>query len=388
MMNKILVILIFVSPTWCDCIAQTSGALFTSASSKRIAVGSRPGSVAISDLNADGISDLIVANQGSDDVTILLGDGKGNLKPAKGSPFAAGNSPDDIAIADLNDDGELDLAFPNHDSKHVTLLLGDGQGAFAPAPNSPLTVKSEPHPHTIAVGDLNGDRTLDLIIDDWQNSKLTLLFGKGKGRFSTPGRSLAVPPIPYQNTRLSDMDGDGNQDIITPARKRNGVTVMLGDGKGVFKLADGAPFPAGRSPFNVAVGDINGDHKPDIAIARYSGSINDPSDDGIAILLGNGKGGFQPASGSPFDAGGAPVRVAAGDADGDGIDDVAVANLGSDDVTVLLGGKDGITVAPGSPFPVGRRPYAVTIGDLNGDGKSDLAVANNGSNDVTILFGR
>jgi hypothetical protein len=329
----------------------------------------------------------MVVNEGSNNVTILLGDGKGKFAQAAGSPFPAGNSPNDIAIGDVNGDGKLDLAFPNHETKHVTLLLGDGRGRFAPAPNSPLTIKSDPHPHTIAIGDLNGDHKPDLVVDDWENSNLTILLGKGDGNFATPGTSLAVPPIPYQNTRLADVNDDGRLDIITLARRRNAVTVLLGDGKGSFKQSSGSPFPAGASPFFVAIGDVNGDRKPDLAIANYSGSISDPRNDGATILLGDGAGVFKPAAGSPFRAGRAPVRAAIGDVNGDGIDDVAVVSLGSNDVTVLLGGKKGITVAPGSPFAVGQEPYAAAIGDLNSDGRPDLVTANHSSNDVTILFG-
>src|ERR1051325_9299458 len=91
----------------------------------RYSVGKSPGSVESADFNGDGRPDLVVANEQSNDVSILLNDGKGGFAPATGSPFLAGHMPNDIAIADFNGDGKLDLALANHEEKHLTVLLGD-----------------------------------------------------------------------------------------------------------------------------------------------------------------------------------------------------------------------------------------------------------------------
>jgi hypothetical protein len=132
----------------------------------------------------------------------------------------------------------------------------------------------------------------------------------------------------------------------------------------------------------VAVGDFNGDGKPDLAIAN----IHVPNGT-VTVLLGDGRGGFTAAPGSPFPAGSWPTSVAVGNFNGDGKPDLAIANYDSNTVTVLLGdGKGGFTEAPGSPFPAGRNPESVAVGDFNGDGKPDLAIANQGSNNVTVLL--
>jgi VCBS repeat protein len=389
-MNILLLILTILEALCAGCGPEPQTArqtaLLAPAKSSRIAAGDGPGSVAIADLNSDGKADLLVANQQSADVTVLLGDGRGGFLQAKGSPFQAGPHPNDLAVFDVNRDGKLDIAIPNHETKNVTVLLGDGRGGFAPAPGSPITVKTNPHPHTIAGGDLNRDGKLDLIIDDWQNNNLTLLFGKGDGSFDAPGVSVPVPPVPYENICTSDVNGDGKLDIITPAQRHNAITVLLGDGRGGFKQAAGSPFPCGKDPFFVSTGDFNGDRKADIAVATYSGSIRQPGSDGLTVLLGDGSGAFKIAEGSPFQTGKAPVRLATGDINRDGQLDIAVVNLGSDDVTVLLGGET-IRAAPGSPFAAGRQPYAAAIGDLNGDDRPDLVTANYKSNDLTILFG-
>src|SRR5271157_1234108 len=148
-----------------------------------------------------------------------------------------------------------------------------------------------------------------------------------------------------------------------------------------FTPAPGSPFAAGSYPASVAVADFNGDGRLDLAVAN-EGSHN------VTVLLGNGTGGFTAAPGSPFPAGSSPISVAVGDFNGDGKPDLAIANEGGNNVTVLLGnGTGGFTAAPGSPFPVGTQPESVAVGDFNGDGKPDLAIANARSNTVTVLLG-
>jgi hypothetical protein len=107
----------------------------------------------------------------------------------------------------------------------------------------------------------------------------------------------------------------------------------------------------------------------------------------VTILLGNGDGTFSSAAGSPIAVGSSPSSVAVGDFDGDGKQDLAVADSGSNDVAVLLGSGDGgFATAPGSPVAAGSTPYFVAAGDLNGDGRPDLAVANYIDNDVAIYL--
>jgi len=140
------------------------------------------------------------------------------------------------------------------------------------------------------------------------------------------------------------------------------------------------PLPRGNQPASVAMGDFNGDGKPDLAIANGDGTVT--------VLLGNGAGGFAAAAGSPFAAGSGPSSVAVGDFNGDGKPDLAIADYNGDNVTVLLGDGTGrFTAAPSSPFPAGSQPNSVAVGDFNGDGKLDLAIANYNSNNVTVLLG-
>jgi len=354
----------------------------------RLPAGTAPASVAIAEVNRDGKNDIIVASSGSNDVTVLLGDGTGRFTQSKGSPFPAGNSPNDIAVGDFNGDERVDLAFSNHETDYITVLIGDGKGRFLPAPGSPVPVQSQPHPHGIAAADFNGDAKLDLVVESTRDDKVEILFGNGGGGFETPGPLFVVGRRPYPKVRTSDLNRDGKADIITTDGRGNTVTVLIGDGKGGFSAANGSPFAVARSPFGVALGDINADTNPDLIVIHYSGNITNAQHDGLTILTGDGRGAFTVAAGSPFAVGRAPVSVAVGDINGDGILDAATANMGSNDVSVILGGRHTFTAAAGSPFQVGAHPSGVAVGDLNGDGKADIVVANSQDNDVTVLFSK
>jgi hypothetical protein len=350
-------------------------------------VGTAPGSVEIADLNGDGKADIVVANEQSNNVTILLDDGKGGFTQAKGSPYSAGNLPNDIAIGDFNRDAKLDLAVANHEEKHLTVLLGDGNGGFTSAPNSPVTLEVRPHVHGVATGDLNSDGNLDLVTDSWANDQVVALFGDGNGNFRTPGTFLEVGKRPYQRHRVADVNADGKADIITTNIEGNNVTVLRSDGRGGFKQPADSPFPCGDAPFNMAVGDVNGDGKVDLAIVNSPSSMAEGrGKDGLTVLLGNGNGGFTMLAGSPLVMGRTPNRVAIGDVNGDGIADIAVSSPDGNNITLFLMSNKG--VASSSTIAIGGKPKGLAIRDLSGDGKADIAITNNSENTVTVVLGR
>jgi len=172
---------------------------------------------------------------------------------------------------------------------------------------------------------------------------------------------------------IGDLDGDGTPDLAVANGGSDNVSVLLGNGDGTFQAA--VNYGAGGSPESVAIGDLDGDGDLDLALA------NDDTDN-VSVLLGNGDGTFQAAV--SYGAGTGPFSVAIGDLDGDGDLDLAVANEGGN-VSVLLGNGDG-TFQAAVNYGAGAGPYSVAIGDLDGDGNPDLAVANYGSGDVAILI--
>jgi len=368
-----------------SCSAHPQGS--SGASGTRIKVGTAPSAVELADFNRDGKLDAAVANSESDNVTILLGDGGGGFKQAAGSPFAAGNEPNDLAIGDVNNDRNLDLAFANHDTTYLTVLVGDGKGGFKPATGSPVTVQSKPHPHGVVIADFNGDGWADLATDDWGNNRVTVVFNDKKGGFISPGVSFPVGKMPYQKLRAADLNKDGKADIVTTNFEGGNVSVLLADGKSGFHETAGSPFDSNKQPFAIAIGDLNGDGNLDLAVGHYSGQITDTSGDRMTIMLGAGDGAFR-QEWSQLVPGKAPTRVAIGDVNGDGIDDAVFGNYGSNSVTVVPGSRSNFTTAAGWTTGVGRLPTGVAIGDLNGDGKGDIVTSNYDDNDISVVLTR
>jgi len=351
-----------------------------------IPTGKGPKCIAVADVNQDGKLDLIVANADDGNVTVLLGDGRGSFQAAKGSPVPAGHLPNDIAVADMNHDGHPDLVIANTDSPYLTILLGDGKGGFQPAPGSPIDVHSYPHPHGVAVGAFSSDGKLDVVTDSWGNNQIELLEGDGKGGLRTPGRFFHVGRRPYERLRSADFNKDGFPDVVTTNLDDGTVTILLGDGKGGFHESQGSPFQAGAKPWEVAIDDVNKDGNVDLAIIPYERDVTDARQVTITVLLGNGKGGFTPMQPQPLSLEGChgPDSIATGDINGDGYRDIVVACAESKNMALFLGHA-------GNQFTRFIKPFAggwgsIAVADLNGDGKDDLITANNNGGNITIYF--
>ena len=343
-----------------------------------LAVGRLPNSFAVADLNRDGHVDFAVANHGSDDLTVLLGNGAGGFNPAAGSPIAVGDGPSGVAATDVNADGKTDLVVADERSNEVRVLIGDGAGGFAPGYSSRVGGS----PAQVVTVDLNGDGHVDLALPVWQEDwRIAVLLGNGAGGFA-PGPPVGIG-VRHGTAQiaLADLNGDAHRDLVVANGDSRAVSVRLGVGDGRFGVA--STVPAGNGPSALAVADLNRDGRLDLAVGTQA------SDAGkyqprLSIMLGNGAGGFRRAAGSPMAVPGAPSSLRVGDLNTDGRLDVAVANSDADSVTALLGdGAGRFRPATDSPFPV-PSPLELAAADLNGDGGLDFAVS--GPDGFRVLF--
>ncbi len=388
-MQRILIAVVATLGVSCLGFAESRNAQERLALEKTtLPTGDGPTQVAATDLNKDGHVDLVVANGRDGSATVYLGDGEGQFQEAPGSPFPAGNHPDDIAVGDFNQDHFPDVAFANHETDYVTVLMGLGAGRLAPAPFSPVRVRSQPHPHGIATADFDLDGRADLVVESFREDVVEVLWGDASGGFKTPGSTFSVGRLPYQRVRTADVNGDGRADIVTTNREGASVSVLLAASDRGFSDAPGSPLPVQPSPFGHALGRLNRDACLDLVVAHYSGSIRDRSRDRVSVLLGDCKGGFEPVPGSPFSTGAAPTTAAIGDVNGDGLNDVAVACYGSNEVQVFLAVGDSVFETEGQSVSVGEGPLGIVAADLNGDGKSDLVTANNSSAHITVILSK
>src|SRR5580658_474305 len=139
--------------------------------------GTDPDAVAVGDFNGDGKLDLVVANEGSNNVGILLGNGDGTFQAAVN--YGVGSAPTSVAVGDFNGDGKLDLAVVNELSNNVSILLGNGDGMFQAAVNYGAGLSL----FSVAVADFNGDGKLDLAVANYESNNVSILLGKGDGTF-------------------------------------------------------------------------------------------------------------------------------------------------------------------------------------------------------------
>jgi hypothetical protein len=261
----------------------------------------------VGDFNGDGFADLLVDDEDTSTLTVLIGKGDGTFTVGQSLPFGISS----IAIADFNGDGRLDIGLPGN--PQTTILLGNGDGTFTAAP--PLQQVSSSQ---LSAADFNHDGKIDLAVID-PGGAVTILLGNGDATFATA-------PNPPQATAsqlvIADFNGDGKLDLATLNPTGDTLTILAGNGDGTFSAA--STLPTGMNASSLTVGDFNGDNKPDLAGAGIAAF----PDHKITIFAGEGDGTF--ASG--FDVNDpAAQQLAVADLTGSGSSDLAT--FGS----VLLG---------------------------------------------------
>jgi gliding motility-associated-like protein len=243
---------------------------FSPAPGSPIAVGGNPYYIVTVDVNADGKLDLIEVNQASNNAYVFLGNGNGTFTVAPGSPFFTSSSPYCVVTTDFNGDSKPDIVIVNGGSNDISILLGNGNGTFTPSPGSPVSVGS--FPRLAAVRDYNGDGKMDIAVTNPLSNSINILLGDGAGSFSNaPGSPMAVAPYPY-TVDPADFNNDGILDLAVTSAVNSTVSVYYGSGTGSFTQAPGSPFATGNDPQSMILGDFNSDGKVDIATCNYASS--------------------------------------------------------------------------------------------------------------------
>jgi FG-GAP-like repeat/FG-GAP repeat/Secretion system C-terminal sorting domain len=309
--------------------------------------GTAPRSISIGDFNGDGKPDLAVANDGANSISVLFN----TTTPGATTPtfsaktdFTAGINPRSSSIGDLNGDGKLDLAVANFSSNNVSVYLNTTTpGAATPTFTAKTDFTAGFFPPSVSIGDLNGDGKLDLIVVGMVSGGVSVLLNTTSPGATTPSFSAKT-----------DFISGGN----------------------------------GNNPITVSINDLNGDGKPDFIVTNASF-------DNVAVFLNTTTPGATTPTFSAktdFATGSNPITVVTKDLNGDGKPDIAVANQNSANISVLVN-----TTTPGATTPTfstktdfntgaGNTPFFLAIGDLNGDGKPDLAVTNSNAGSVSVFL--
>jgi hypothetical protein len=294
----------------------------------------KPFAVAIGDLNSDGKQDLVTANAAAHSISVLVNLGDGSFRADV--EYQAGRVPVAIALGDLDGDGSVDIATANGSYKGntVTVLLNDGDGTF----RAKQDYGAGPVPISVVIGDLNGDGRRDLAVANSYSNTVSVLLNDGDGSFATKVDYRASNTADAQAVAIGDVDADGKPDLVTANALPdciadaptsdvcpNTVSVLLNRGRGNWSRHD---YKTGPWPISVVIGDLNGDGMPDLATASREFLVNT-----VSVLANKGGGSFWARL--DYRAGGGPLSLAIGDLNGDGKPDLATANVGRT-VSVLL----------------------------------------------------
>ncbi len=409
---------------------------FTASGGLALTGGFQAQAVAVGDFNHDGNTDVAIAAQtaaGAGEGLLALGDGHGNLTTSAGDTFSFGSNARTFgtAVADFNADGCADAAFSNNGTDNVDVVLSSGCNT----PGLTFTASSfmvQGAPGQLAAGDYNNDGKPDLILGLLNTDQIQAYINQNNGTTFTAATSTTVGELDAFVSN-ADFNGDGILDVAASSLNGNTVAVRFGTGGGSFATATG--YGAGNFPTSIATADFNNDGYLDLITANSNGlsylqnransqgtfldgvqipispgtpfgvatgqfdqntttnqdvatTVDNP--DAVAIVLGNGNGTFGSATFISLPAGSTPKGIVVGDFNNDGKPDLAVADEGSNSVSIFLGKGDGTFQAPTTvALPAGSAPVALVAGKFNttNNNNLDLAVANSGTGNVTILLG-
>jgi 6-phosphogluconolactonase (cycloisomerase 2 family) len=345
--------------------------------------GTNPTAVSIGDFDGDGKTDLAVSNWNSNTISVYRNTGSsGTISFATKVDFTTGTQPSCVSTGDFNGDGKLDLAVTNYNSNTVSVFRNSSiSGIISFAAKVDFTTGSKPR--SVSIGDFDGDGKTDLAVANAFGNAISVF--RNTGSSSTISFATKVDftsELDLNGISTGDFDGDGKTDLAVANNSATSVSVFRNTGSiGIISFAPKVNFTTGSGPRSVSIADFDGDGKADLAVPNFNSST-------VSLFRNTGSiGTISFATKVDFTTGTTPISVSTSDLDGDSKPDLTVTNINSASVSVFrnTGNSGTISFATKVDFTTGTQPYSVSTGDFDGDGKTDLAVANNGSNAVSVF---
>lgn len=345
--------------------------------SEAFPLGPQTDSLALGDLNGDGLTDIVTASSGYHRVSVLLGLGNGTFAPNGSYWFGSDWRPTSVALGDVSGDGVVDIIATNASATNpsaagdASVLLGRGDGTF----QTPIAHPVGANPVSVALNDLNSDGLLDVITANYSSGNISVLLARGDGAFHTQTTyDVGLNP---GSLALDDLNGDGRPDAVIANRGSNNVSLLLGRQDGTFETHE--VCAVGKDPRFVMLGDANGDGMLDVVTVNQS-SRN------VSVLLSQGEGTF--ASHATYGLNAIPQSASLRDLNGDQVPDLVVAT--SDNETLVLLAHENGTLGAPTAYTLNPGSAALALHDVNGDDLMDLVMVNSNSWEsyVSLAFGR
>ena len=335
-------------------------------------IGLNATGIVATDLNDDGITDLVTSNFDTDNISVLEGNGDGTFK--RHTLFPVGGSPSDIVTADFNRDGSVDIATSNAADDNVSILFGNGDMTFEPRTD----FAAMNYPSCLTAADFNNDGFVDLSLTSQSSNMLGILFNDSTGGFGP----ITTYPLGSQSHGLAvgDFNGDGLLDIVTADSGDDLFRIFINQGGGVFvqTLSGGA----GDGPWDVATADFNSDIACDFVLVDRLPVANN-----VRPMINNGFGTvFAPGNLHPSSYF-LPFYVKTADINADRAADIITANFTHKSVASIFNNGIG-EFWESSAVNIPYRPTGLCTGDFDLDGDLDIAAVSSDSNFIVLLFNR
>ena len=356
-----------------------------------------PQDIRISDLDGDGIPDIVVANYTVGSISVFRNTsviGNINIANFVRKDFTSGTGATFISVADLDNDGKQDVIVANQGENTLSIFKNistSGNISF----NSPVKIATPATPIGIGIGDFDKNGWLDIATANHGNGTVSIFTNKGIfNSISTSnfnprfGLITGLNPITID---VADMDGDSKSDIVVGNYGSNSISIFknnyISGALATSSFSTKLDFNAGNKPGYVKLGDMDGDSKLDVVVLAEGNNS-------VGILRNTSTSGVLSsasfASRVNFNTGITPYYISVGDLTGNGKLDILVTNFGDGTATVwqnkaIPGSITSASFFKRLNFTVGTKPYAGLLADIDGDTKTDILVSNTGSNTLSIL---
>jgi hypothetical protein len=239
-------------------------------------LGDKPSSNEGTDLNGDGVIDMVIGNTQGDMVSVVLGEGGGSFGDEV--IYDAAQGVRGVAILDIEGDGDMDIASANRIGNSISLFINNGNAEFTDGGTigGPLGAET-----AIISADMNEDGLMDLVVGGYTSDNIAVFLNDGDGGFDamTP---VSSGDAPWMIT-MGDINLDGHVDIAAASSGSSSISIHFGDGAGGLSAV--ADYPAGGFPVAIDLGDLDGDGDLDVISSNYSGN-------NFTLYENDGNGGY------------------------------------------------------------------------------------------------